>query len=55
MITSAIWENPEIFEIDYEAMAKLRMDFLREELMMKTLHPSKIEKWLEAGLSIDDL
>jgi hypothetical protein len=55
MITSAIWENPEIFEIDYEAMAKQRMDLLREELMMKTLHPSRIEKWLEAGLSIDDL
>ena len=36
-------------------MAKQRMDLLREELMMKTLHPSKIEKWLEAGLSIEDI
>ena len=50
-----IWENPAIFEIDYETMAKQRMDVLREELMMVTLHPSRIEKWLDAGLSIDDL
>ena len=50
-----IWENPAIFEIDYELMAEQRMNILREELMMKTLHPSRIEKWLEEGLSIDDL
>jgi hypothetical protein len=50
-----IWENPTIFEINYELMAEQRMNILREELMMKTLHPSRIEKWLEAGLSIDDL
>jgi hypothetical protein len=47
--------NPSIFQYDYDTMAKGRMTLLREELMMKTLHPSRIEKWLEAGLSIDDL
>jgi hypothetical protein len=47
--------NPSIFEYDYDTMAKERMTLLREELMMKTLHPSRIEKWLDAGMSIDDL
>ena len=47
--------NHSIFEYDYDIMAKERMTLLREELMMKTLHPSRIEKWLDAGLSIDDL
>jgi len=45
--------NPNIFELNY-AFLKGRMDILREELMMKTWHPSRIEKWLDAGMDIED-
>jgi hypothetical protein len=36
-------------------MAKERMHILREELMMKALHPSRIERLIELGCDIDDL
>jgi len=47
--------NPSIFEYNYKNLSVERMDILREELMQKTLHPSKIQYWLENGMSIDDL
>jgi len=50
-----IWFNPSLFEIDYIKMAEERMLLLREELMMKALHPSRIAKHLAQGLDIDDL
>jgi len=28
---------------------------IAEELMMKTWHPTKIEKWLDMGLDLEDL
>ena len=31
------------------------MDIIKEELMMKSLHPNRIKKQLEMGYSIDDL
>jgi hypothetical protein len=30
------------------------MDILREELMMKAWYPSRIEKWLDAGMDLED-
>lgn len=54
-ITPSIWQNPGIFEFDYTLMSKERTKIILEELMKKTLHPSRIEYWLENGMSIDDL
>jgi hypothetical protein len=45
--------NPNIFELNYDFL-KRRMDILREELMMKAWHPSRIEKWLDAGMDLED-
>jgi hypothetical protein len=36
-------------------MSKERTSILLEELMQKTLHPKRIERLLQMGLSIDDL
>ena len=47
--------NTSIFDYDYQQMAKERTFILEEDLLMKTLHPKRIEAWLAAGLSIDDL
>ena len=46
-------KNPNIFELDY-GFLKGRMDIIREELMMKAWHPSRVMKWLEAGLDMED-
>jgi len=48
-----IFVNPIIF--DYKAISKYKMDIIKEELMMKTLHPSRIAKLIEMGVDIDDL
>jgi hypothetical protein len=48
-------QNSAIFDYDYKEMSIQRSNILREELMAKALHPSKIQYWLENGLSIDDL
>jgi hypothetical protein len=48
-------QNSAIFDYDYKEMSIQRSNILREELMAKALHPSKIHYWLENGLSIDDL
>jgi hypothetical protein len=50
-----IIEQINIITIDYQKMALRRTHLLREELMMKVLHPSNIEKWLNSGFTIDDL
>jgi hypothetical protein len=54
-ITPSIWKNPGIFELDYQAMSIQRTGILLEELMTKTLHPSRIEYWLMNGMDMDDL
>ena len=41
--------NPSIFEIDYMKTKKNMVDIFFEELMMVTLHPNRIMKWLEEG------
>jgi hypothetical protein len=47
--------NPSIFRkvVNYEFLKK-RMDMIREELMMKCMHPSRLERFLEMGGDIDD-
>jgi hypothetical protein len=40
--------NPSIYVYDYKQM-KINMDILREELMQKALHPSRVIKWIELG------
>jgi hypothetical protein len=38
-----------------KAIQKIKMDQCKEELMMNRWHPSRLEKWLEAGLDDDDM
>ena len=46
--------NPAIFEISYHAL-KERCNLYKEELIQKTLHPSRIQKYLDMGISIEEL
>ena len=48
-------QNPAIFEPEYNMLSIKRTHILREELMKKTLHPTRIQYWLENGLTIDDI
>jgi hypothetical protein len=43
-----------IFEIDYHAIEK-RCYIYKEELMQVALHPSRIKKYLELGISVEEL
>ena len=43
-----ILKNPSIFEYDYIQMKK-NMSILKEELMMKAWHPTRVLKWIENG------
>jgi predicted esterase YcpF (UPF0227 family) len=47
--------NPSIFKktVNYKYL-KERMNIIREELMMKCMHPKRLERWLEMGGEIDD-
>jgi hypothetical protein len=47
--------NPSIFKktINYKFLTA-RMNIIREELMMKCMHPKRLERWLEMGGEIDD-
>ena len=47
-------ENEEIFVYDYDKI-KERLHIYLEELIAKTLHPTRIQYWLDNGLTIDDL
>ena len=47
-------KNPAIFEYDYQGL-KEHCDIYREELMKKTMHPSRIQKLLEQGIDLEDL
>jgi hypothetical protein len=48
-------ENPSIFKkkLNYDFL-KRRMDIIREELIIKCMHPSRLEQWIENGGEIDD-
>jgi hypothetical protein len=50
-----LFGNPSIFKesINYTYL-KDRMDLIREELIMKCMHPKRLITWLEAGGDIDD-
>ena len=48
VIISNLLEQPYIFEYDYAKM-KLKMDILREELIQKAMHPSRVCKLIEEG------
>ena len=47
--------NSSIFNrsVNYEFL-KERMDIIREELMIKCMHPSRLERWIEMGGEIED-
>jgi hypothetical protein len=47
--------SPSIFQkiINYKFI-KERMDVIREQLMMKCMHPARLARWLEMGGDIDD-
>ena len=47
--------NPSIFKkrINYKYLYQ-RMNVIREELLMRCMHPSRLEHWIEMGGEIDD-
>jgi hypothetical protein len=47
-------ENPSIFEINYDVL-KEKCNLYKEELMQITMHPSRIQKYLDMGFSIEEL
>ena len=49
------YTNPSIFKkkINYKYLYQ-RMNIIREELLMRCMHPSRLERWLEMGGDIDD-
>ena len=51
--TLSIFKNPNIFEIDYIAI-QTRMNIYSEELLIRALHPSRIQKMIDSGYDIDD-
>ena len=54
ILWSWLSSNPSIFEIDYESL-KERCAIYKEELMQIALHPLRIQKLLDAGISIGEL
>jgi hypothetical protein len=52
---STLIKNPSIFKklINYEYLYE-RMNVIREELMIKCMHPSRLERFIEMGGDIDD-
>jgi hypothetical protein len=50
-----ISSNPSIFKriLNYRFLTE-RMNIIREELMMKCMHPRRLERWIEMGGDIDD-
>lgn len=47
--------NPGIFEYNYPKMAKQRMEYLRDELLSVSMHPSRICHLLKQGLTLADI
>lgn len=47
--------NPAIFEYNYSNMAKARSNLIHEELVSVALHPDRVSKWLQEGLTLSDL
>jgi hypothetical protein len=51
----SLTKNPAIFEYKYSNMAKARTDLIREDLVSVALHPDRVCKWLQQGLTLSDL
>ena len=47
--------NPGIFEYDYPRLAKTRMNYLRDELLSVSMHPSRISRLLRQGLTLAEI
>ena len=45
---------PSMLDYDYEALTK-RCNIYKEQLIQKTMDPSRIQKYLDMGISIDEL
>jgi hypothetical protein len=45
--------NPSIFVLNYDLLRK-RMNIIKEELIMKALHPNRFERYLELGYNMGD-
>jgi hypothetical protein len=50
----AISINPSIFTIDYDCVTE-RMEAIKEELIVTSMHPKRIQRFLDLGGDIDDL
>jgi len=46
--------NSSIFELDYDALKK-RCSIYKEELIQKTMHPLRIQRYLDDGYDIDEI
>jgi hypothetical protein len=46
--------NPSIFELTYDGL-KRRCNLYKEELMKVALHPSRIQKYLDIGITMEEL
>ena len=49
-----IFYNVSIFELDYKLLFE-RCDVYKSELLKKTLHPSRVKRYLDMGIDYDDL
>ena len=49
-----LFQNPSIFEYDYAAMKEAYRD-LKEELIQRAWHPTRVAAWLASGMDIEDL
>ena len=51
----SFYTNSSIFNkrINYKYLYQ-RMNIIREELLMRCMHPSRLERWIEMGGEIDD-
>jgi hypothetical protein len=46
--------NPSIFELDYKGL-KERCSIYKEELISKVFHPSRIMRYLDMGVELEEL
>lgn len=48
------WDSPHLFTYDYDAMRDSNRE-LKEAIIQEAWHPSRIQKWLDAGVDLEDL
>jgi hypothetical protein len=46
LVANRLQENKSLFDLDYQAMSKIRVRTIYDELISKALHPSRVEQWL---------